>query len=93
MVRPNGLPGQYFHLTQIPYGIDVDPIIGLSRPYQILICFDSRYNEMQRDDVQEAAKARFEAMGIALANRFRELVSALINRHTKTWLGFLKVDL
>jgi hypothetical protein len=91
--RPDGLPGQYFHLTQIPYGIDVDSIIGLSRSYQILIRFDSGYNEMRKDDVQEAARARFEAMGIPLATRFREPISALINRHTKTWLGFLKDDM
>jgi hypothetical protein len=55
--RPDGLPGQYFHLTQIPYGIDVDPITGLSRSYQILIRFDSSYNEMRKDNVQEAARA------------------------------------
>jgi hypothetical protein len=93
MSRLDGLPGQYFHLTQIPFGTDIDPVIGLSRSYQILICFDSGYNEMRKDDVQEAARARFEAMDIALATRFCEPVSALINHHNKTWLGFIKVDL
>ena len=48
---------------------------------------------MMKDDMQEAARARLEAMGIALATRFREPISAIINRHTKTWLGFIKVDL
>jgi hypothetical protein len=90
MVRLDGLPGQYFHLIQIPYGIDIDSIIGLSRSYQILIRFDSGYNEMQKDDVHEAAKARFEAMDIALASRFRKPISVLINQHTKTWLDFLR---
>jgi hypothetical protein len=85
--------GEYFHLTKIPYGIDVDSITGLSRSYQILIRFDSGYNEMQKDDVHKAARARFEAMDIVLASRFREPISVLINRHTKTWLGLLKVDL
>jgi hypothetical protein len=47
---------------------------------------------MQKDNVQEAARARFEAMDIAQASRFREPVSTLINRHTKTWLGFFKVE-
>jgi hypothetical protein len=41
ILRLDGLPGQYFHLTQIPFGTDVDTIIGLSRSYQILIRFDS----------------------------------------------------
>jgi hypothetical protein len=78
MSRPDGLLGQYFHLTQIPYGIDVDPVTGLSRSYQILIRFDSGYNTMRKDDVQEVARTRFQAMGIALANRIREPVSTLI---------------
>jgi hypothetical protein len=75
------------------FSIDVDPGTGLSRSYQTLICFDYGYNEMRKDDVQEAAWARFEAMGITLANRFCKPVSALINHNTKTWLGFIKVDL
>jgi hypothetical protein len=41
MSRPDGLLGRYLHLTQIPCGIDVDPITDLSRSYQILICFDT----------------------------------------------------
>jgi hypothetical protein len=48
---------------------------------------------MKKDDVQEVARARFEAMEIPLATRFKEPISALINCYTKTWLGFLKADL
>jgi hypothetical protein len=67
--------------------IDVDPIIGLSQSYQILIRFDIGYNDVCKEDVQEAARARFEAMDIPLANRFREPISAFINRQTKQCLG------
>jgi hypothetical protein len=93
MIRPDGLPGQYFHLTQIPYGTDVDPVTGLARSYQIVIRFDLGYHELKKAKVQEAAHARFDAMGIPLASRFCELVSALIHRQSKAWLGFLKIDL
>jgi hypothetical protein len=41
MTRPDGLPGQYFHLTQLPYGTDTDPTTRLARSYQIVIYFDS----------------------------------------------------
>jgi hypothetical protein len=93
MIRPDGLPGQYFHLTQIPYGTDVDPVTSLARSYQIVICFDLGYHEMKKAEVQEAAHARFDAMGIPLTSRFREPVFALIHHQSKAWLGFLKVDL
>lgn len=76
MNRPDGLLGQYLHLL---CGIDVDPITSLSRSYQILICFYIGYNNMHKEDVQEAGQAKFEAMNILLANHFRELVSAFIN--------------
>jgi hypothetical protein len=48
---------------------------------------------MTKNDVQDAARARFDAMGISLVQRFRKPISALIHRQTKNWLGFLKVDL
>lgn len=92
-IRPDGLPGQYLHLTQIPYGIEIDPSTGLAYTQQIVIRFDTGYHEMKKSDVQTAALARFEAMGIPLASRFREPVSAIVHPLTKNWLGFLKVDL
>jgi hypothetical protein len=48
---------------------------------------------MSKVEVQEAAVARFEAMNIKLATRYREPISAIVHPHTKKWLGFLKVNL
>lgn len=92
-VRPDSLPGQFLHLTQIPTGTDTDSTTGLSHSHQIVIRFDFGYQEMRKSEVQVAAIIRFETMGIPLSNRFREPVAALIHPHTKHWLGFLKVDL
>lgn len=91
--RPDGVQGQYYHLTQIPSGTDIDAHSGLAHTHQIVIRFDSNYNEMKKQDIQVAALARFESMGIPLANRFREPISALVHPITKNWLGFIKVDL
>lgn len=92
-VRPDGLPGQYLHLTQIPQGTDIVQTTGLSQSYQIIIRFDSDYHRMTKPQVQEAAIARFAQMQIPLANRYREPVSAIVNRKTHGWLGFIRVDL
>ena len=48
---------------------------------------------MSKVDVQDAAIARFEAMNIKLATKYREPVSAIVHPQTKKWLGFWKVDL
>jgi hypothetical protein len=91
--RPNGIPGQYLHLTQIPHDSVVDTSIGLSHSYQILIYIDFGYNEMTKVEVREAAIARFEAMNIKLATRYRGPVSTIVHPQMKKCLGFLKVDL
>ena len=72
--RPDGLPGQFLHLTQIPHDTPVDPATGLSHSYEILIRFDFGYHEMSKQDVQDAAAAHFDAMNIKLATRYREPV-------------------
>ena len=59
----------------------------------MLIRFYYGYNEMTKVDVQDAAIARFDAMNIELATRYREPLFALVHPQTKKWLGFLKVYL
>lgn len=48
---------------------------------------------MTKEQVQEAAVARFASMNIPLANRYRKLVSAIVNKKIHSWLGFLRGDL
>ena len=91
--KPDGLLGQYLHFTQIPAGYPVDNAIGLAHTYQIIIRFDYGFQGMKKIEVQEVAKSRLEAMGISLAPRYREPISALIHKETKNWLGFLRIDL
>lgn len=92
-IRPDGLPGQYLHLTQIPKDTEIVESTGLSQSYHIIIRFDSDYHRMTKQEVQDAATARFAQMKIPLANRYREPVSAIVHRKTHGWLGFLRVDL
>lgn len=92
-VRPDGIPGQYLHFTQLPSGYPTDPATGLAHTYQIIIRFDYGFQGMRKLEVQEAAKSRFEVMNIPLAPRYREPVSAIIHKESKSWLGFLRVDL
>lgn len=51
--------------------------------------FDADYHQMTKSQVQEAATLRFAKMNIPLASRYREPVSAIVNRKTHGWLGFL----
>ena len=92
-LRSDGIPRQYLHLTQIPSGYLVDVVTGLSRTYQVVIRFDHGYQGMKKLEIQEVALSSLETMGIHVATKFREPISAIINKDTKTWLGFLWIDL
>jgi hypothetical protein len=92
-VRLDTLPGQHYHLTQLPSHVNIDPTTGLSPTYQLVIRFDTNYRDFSKIDVQEAAASRFEVMHIPLATRFREPICAIVDRASTKWLGFLKVDL
>lgn len=89
--RPDGIHGQYYHLTQLPLESKIDETTGLAPTYQVTIRFDTNYHTMSKAEVQQAAKARLELMHIPLASRFREPIAVLV---TQTgWMGFLKLDL
>ena len=90
---PDGIPGQYLHLTQIPNGCLVDAVTGLSPTYQVVIRFDHGYQGMKKLEIQEASLSRLETLGILVATRFREPISIIVNKDTKTLLGFLWIDL
>lgn len=68
--RPDGKPGQYYHLTQIPHNTDIDLNTGLSPTYQVIIRFDGHYHSMTKIEVQQAAHRRLETMRIPLAIQF-----------------------
>ena len=91
--RPNGTLCQYLHLTQLLYGCDTHPKIGLSLAYQIILHFDHGYFGMKKQEVQDAAVACFELIGIPIAQCFREPISTIIYKETHNWLDFIKVDL
>jgi hypothetical protein len=89
--RPDGIAGQYYHLTQLPQNSEIDFATGLAPTYQVTIRFDTNYHNMTKIEVQQAAHARLEQMRISLANRFRKPIAALVTQ--SGWMGFLKLDL
>jgi hypothetical protein len=90
-VCPDALPCQYYHLTQLPFHVNIDPTTGLSPTYQIVIRFDTNYQDFSKLDVQEAAASRFEVISIPLATRFREPICAIVDRALQSGLASSKL--
>ena len=48
---------------------------------------------MHKQEVQETTASRLETMGILVATHYYELISALVQKEKRRWLGFLRIDL
>jgi hypothetical protein len=76
-----------------PKHATIDPKTRLSPTYQIVVKIDTNYRYYSKQDAQEATAARLEATRIPLSSRYREPISAIIDKETSKWLGFLRIDL
>jgi hypothetical protein len=56
--------GQQFHITQIPFDVQVDVDTGLALTYQILVHFDKPTKEYVSAEITQLTAARLTLMGI-----------------------------
>ena len=60
--------GQQYHLTQIPFDIEVDSLTGYARTYQILLHFAKPLKPYTSKEIVELVTKRFQKMDIALGD-------------------------
>jgi hypothetical protein len=91
--RPDAVPGNHLHFTQLPRQEKVDPTNGLSEGFQVTIRFDSGYKSMSRQAIRGACLERLRLMDISLGTTYSNPIDVGINAVTKNWAGFIKVHL
>jgi hypothetical protein len=72
--RDDKVLGQYYHLTQIPFVIDIDQETGLVLVYQIFLYFEKPTIVYTRETTTNLAKTRFQEMQIELGNILEPIV-------------------
>lgn len=93
--RPDGIPGQHFNITQIPFEIETDPDTGLSLDYQVAIYFQKPIRrQYTHDEILAATHTRLKDMKIALGSKIAEPVAILCrNGSIRHWAGTIKLHL
>jgi hypothetical protein len=91
--RPDAVPGNHFHFTQLPRLEKVDPTTGLSEGFQVTIRFDHGFKDIARQDARGACLERLHQMDIPLGKAYSNPIDIGLNAITKNWAGFIKIHL
>jgi hypothetical protein len=92
--RPDGIAGQHFNITQLPFEIETDPDTGLSQDYHVTIYFQNPSRQYTHEEVLALAQARLKEMRIALGNKIAEPIAILCrNGSSRHWAGTIKLHL
>jgi hypothetical protein len=91
--RPDAVPGNHLHFTQLPRLEKVDPTMGLSKGFQVTIRFDYGFKGIARQDARGAHLERLRQMDIPLGKAYSNPIDIGLNAITKNWVGFIKIHL
>ena len=91
--RPDAVPGNHLHFTQVPRQEKVDPATGLSEGFHITIRYDHGFKGITHQEARRACVARLRLMDIPLGTTYSNPIDVCTNAVTKGWAGFIKVHL
>ena len=91
--RPDAVPGNHLHFTQVPRQEKVDPTTSLSEGFHITIRYDHGFNGITRQEARRACVTRLQLMDIPLGTTYSNPIDVGTNAVTKGWAGFIKVHL
>ena len=94
IVRPDGIEGQHYNLTQLPFEVETDSATGLSYDYQVAIYFKKPTKQYTHEDILTLAQERLRDMRIVLGNKIAEPIAILCkNGSARHWSGTIKLHL
>ena len=90
--REDGIEGQHFNLTQIPFDVAVDEH-GFALDYQIIISFEIGDLKLPKEVILEKVKERLNKMKIEVGELIGEPIAVLCFHKSSTWSGVVKIHL
>ena len=91
--RPDAVPGNHLHFTQLPRQEKVNPSTGLSEGFHVTIRFDYGFKSISRQEARGACMERLKLMAIPLGTTYSNPIDVGVNAVTKKWAGFVKIHL
>ena len=89
--RPDTVPGQHLHFTQIPKYESISQATGLTEGFHVTIRFDGEYKTLNRREVKTACVERLKVMNMPLGMAYSNPIDIGINTVTRNWAGFIKI--
>ena len=91
--RPDAVPGQHLHFTQVPMYEKISHDTGLTDGFHVTIRFDGAYKKLSRHEVKTTCLERLRHMGMPLGSSYSNPIDIGINTVTCNWAGFIKIHL
>jgi hypothetical protein len=92
--RPDGIAGQHFNITQLPFEIETDPDTGLSQDYHVAIYFQKSIHQYTHAEILAATQARLKELKITLGSKIAKPIAILCkNGSSRHWAGTIKLHL
>ena len=88
----DGIEGQHFNLTQIPFDVEVDEH-GFALYYQIAISFEIENLKVSKENVMEKIKERLKKMKIEIGSMIGEPIAVMCYHKSTIWSGVVKIHL
>ena len=85
--------GQQYHLTQIPFDVEVDSLTGYARTYQILLHFEKPLKPYTSKEITKLVIKRFQKMDIAFGDILESIALLCSSKDPRPWNGMVKVHL
>jgi hypothetical protein len=91
--RSSNPPDNQFHLTQLPFDVQIDSATNFARIYHIMLHFEKLIKDYFSSEIIEMTSARFQKMGILLGDILEPIVPLCNARDPKAWNGMTKIHL
>ena len=90
--REDGIEGQHFNLTQLPFDMEVDEN-GFSFDYQVAINFELKETKWEKDIIMNKVIERLAKMDIKTGDLIGEPIAIMCYHKSTTWSGTIKLHL
>jgi hypothetical protein len=91
--RRDKRPGYWYHFTQIPSKVEVDPKIGFALVYNLLFHFEKPSSNYSNSDIISLTLSRLKSMNIELGDIVEPIAPFCRARGNKAWNGMIRIHL
>jgi hypothetical protein len=92
--RSDDKPSNQYHLTQLPFDVQVNSETNFARIYHIMLHFEQPIREYFNNEIIDMTNARFQKMGIDLIGDILEPIAPLCRaKEPKAWNDMIKAHL